>query len=319
MPRKSTSESTAGGRRKRLAAAASVIPLAIGLASTQIPGSPAVATRAGIAQPLSCSLAFDGLAQHHPIDDSCGADGNAAEDTPQAAQNDAKNNFCSPGPPVNVTFDALRQLQDAAAKRVTFGGDNSLPDDRSELSDLPTTAGRLGEGMQVRVAAFIMDAHYSNVSNGESVNCKTHGKESNDIHIVLSETSDETDQCNSATAEMSPHSRPDLWNPDVLNETDTSIFSKGGAKHMFRFTGQLFFDASHKPCSHGKGSPKRSTLWEIHPVYAVQICIEPNNQCAVDSDANWQSLTDFAAAANGETRLRLPETRLRPARLDTGY
>jgi len=77
---------------------------------------------------------------------------------------------------------------------------------------------------------------------------------------------------------------------------------------MFRFTGQLFFDASHKPCRNGRGSPKRSTLWEIHPVYGVEICIDPNMQCTVDSDANWQQLIDFAAEAGNETRLHWPDT-----------
>lgn len=302
----STSSSSAGGRRKRLAAAASVVPLAIGLASTQLPSGRAKLPVAAMIAP-ACTLPFASLEQNHPIDDSCGPDGSASADTPQSQQNDAKNNFCAAGPPVNVNFDVLRQLQEAAANNVTFGSDRSLPDDRSQLQNLATSIGSLGEGTEARVAAFIMDAHYSNVSRGESVNCKTGGNESNDIHIVLAETSDEADECNSATAEMSPHFRPDLWNPDILNETDTSIFQRGGPKHMFRFTGQLFFDASHRPCSNGKGSPKRSTLWEIHPVYGVEICIDPSNQCTVDSDVNWQSLADFAAAANSETRLHLPD------------
>jgi hypothetical protein len=279
--------------------------LAIGLASTQLPSGRVKPPLAEALAP-ACTLPFASLEQHHPIDDSCGPDGAASADTPQSLQNDAKNNFCAAGPPVNVNFDVLRQMQQAAANNVTFGSDRSLPDDRSQLLNLSTSAGSLGEGTEARVAAFVMDAHYSNLGKGESVNCKTGDKESNDIHIVLAETSDETDQCNSATAEMSPHFRPDVWNPDVLNEKDTSIFQSGSPKHMFRFTGQLFFDASHRPCSNGKGSPKRSTLWEIHPVYAVDICIDPSGQCTVDNDVNWQSLADFAASVNSETRLRLP-------------
>ena len=43
-----------------------------------------------------------------------------------------------------------------------------------------------------REAVFIMDAHYSNVGSGESVNCKGTG---NDIHIVLAESADEKDEC----------------------------------------------------------------------------------------------------------------------------
>jgi hypothetical protein len=308
----SSSATPASSRRKRITAAATAIPLAIGLASTQLPSSRATAPAEAIFAP-ACTVPFASLEQHHPLDDSCGVDGNASADTPQGQQNEAKNNFCAAGSPVNVNFDVLHQLQEVAASRVTFGSDRSLPKDRSELLNLPTTAGSLGEGTVVRVAAFIMDAHPSNASSGgESVNCKTNGAENNDIHIVLAESSDETDQCNSATAEMSPHLRPDLWNPEVLNERDTNIFPNGGPKHMFRFTGQLFFDASHKPCTNGRGSPKRSTIWEIHPVYAVEICIDPNMQCTVDSDANWQQLIDFAAEASSQTRLHWPDTEMQP-------
>ena len=58
-----------------------------------------------------------------------------------------------------------------------------------------------------------MDAHYSNLGSGESVNCKRPDQESNDIHIVLGQTAEEKDECNSVTAEMSPQFRPAVWDP----------------------------------------------------------------------------------------------------------
>jgi hypothetical protein len=287
--------------------AATLLPLALGLAAPNarhrpikpdVPTAPAVvATAVG----SSCTLPFDAIKQHHPIDDSCTADGAAKPDTPQSAQNDAKNNFCSTSAPVNIDFDVLRQLQQDAAKPgsgITFGSDGQLPKDRTVLRNLPTKAGSFSEGDVVRIVAFVIDAHGSNLSGGESVNCKQSNAENNDIHIVLGQNGPNDDECLSVTAEMSPHFRPEVWSPDVLNQHNA---------HLYRFTGQLFFDASHRPCSGGKGSPKRSSLWEVHPVYAVDICTDKNNACKVDSDENWVSLAEQEGEEPSETRLWLPD------------
>jgi len=290
-----------------LVSAATLVPLAIGLAGNLSPSGVGTETRhrggGGVSGTpvISCTLPFNAIKQHHPIDDSCSADGAAQPDTPQSAQNDAKNNFCSTGTPVNIDFDVLHQLQADAAKPgsgITFGSDPQLPKDRSLLRDLPTKVGPLSEGAVVRLVAFVMDAHYSNVGKGESVNCKQPDRESNDIHIVLADNSKEVDECNSVTAEMSPHFRPDVWDPTNLNQKNA---------HLYRFTGQLFFDGSHRPCSGGKGSPKRSSLWEVHPVYALDICIDPGNNCKVDSDENWISFAEEMGVVPSETRLRLPD------------
>jgi hypothetical protein len=285
--------------------AATVLPLAIGLANTAVrPSHPsAVSTGAGAIQ-LACVLPFDAIKQHHPIDDSCGPDGNSAANSARSAQNDVKNNFCASGPPMNLTFQDFRQLMQAAAARVTFGSDSKLPVDRSLLRAFPSSAGTVGEGTVVRLAAYVLEGHYSNVGKGESVNCNKGDKASNDIHIVLEENANDTKPCDSVTAEMSPHFRPDLWDPSVLNQIGIKQNPTGGAR-LYRFTGQLFFDASHSPCSGGTGpNPQRSSLWEIHPVYQVEVCAHENNDCTNDNDANWESLVDFASGNSTESRLR---------------
>lgn len=276
-----------------------MLPLALGLAGNMISPkagteSHAAAARGGAIK-LVCTLPFQSIEKHHPVDGSCPANGAAPLNTPQAAQNQAKNNFCASGTPVNIDFKVLKELQDVANTRgISFGGDSQLPADRSQLRNLPTSAGSLGEGTMVRLAAFIIDAHYSNVGKGESVNCKQPDKESNDIHIVLGEKSNHDDECSSVTAEMSPHFRPEAWDPNDLNVRNA---------HLYRFTGPLFFDASHRPCSGGKGSPKRSSIWEVHPVYAVDICADAANNCKVDSDENWVSFAEQVGASSSETRL----------------
>ncbi len=287
-------------KKNPLLSAATMLPLAIGLAST-IPSArlaPKTTGAAGTAHMVvSCTLPFDDIKVHHPLDDSCGPTGNEkTATTAQALQNLAKNNFCAAGAPIDIDFDVLHQLQKDA--ETAFAGHHALPKDRSVLRAFPTKLGSIGEGAVVRLAAFVIEAHISNKSGGESVNCKKSGNENNDIHIVLGDKSNHETHCDSVTAEISPHFRPDVWDADVLNQHN---------EHLYRFTGQLFYDASHVPCSGGTGpNPQRSSLWEIHPVYAVDICLDPGNKCTVDKDENWAPLSEQVHAESTETRLRLP-------------
>ena len=301
-------------KRKRvhpLVAAAALGPLAIGLLTPQTPATP-VTPRGAVVSEVgsSCILPFDSIKQTHEIDSSCQATGTASSDT-QAAQNEAKNNFCATGVPANLNFANFVQLQQAAENAgVPFGGNSSLPPNRAALHNLLALSGQgsIGEGSVVRLAAFVMDAHYSNVSKGESVNCQHPGNENNDIHIVLGQNPvplgqkpTEAQECASVTAEISPHFRPDVWVPASLNQNNA---------HLFRFTGQLFFDAAHRPCVGGTGpNPKRVAIWEIHPVYAVDICVDPGNGCTVANEQNWVPLSDFAGgqSSENETRLWLPD------------
>jgi len=295
-------------KKNPLVTAGTLLPLALGLGMNAAgPTKPAAHARGGgtargAPLTISCTLPFASIERPHPIDDACPASGNSPAGSPQAMQNQAKNNFCAAADkPVNIDFDVLHQLQqDVSTNGISFGSDPQLPKDRSLLRQLPTKAGSIGEGTVVRLAAFVINAHASNVGSGESVNCKRPDAESNDIHIVLGQNSNQDDECSSVTAEMSPHFRPDIWDPTTLNQNNA---------HLYRFTGQLFFDASHRPCTGGTGpNPKRSSLWEIHPVYAVDICTDASNNCVVDSDANWVSLSDFVGAGtpSPETRLRMP-------------
>lgn len=211
-----------------------------------------------------CKLPFAAIEERHPVDDDCAAEGDATKDDHQA-QNKAKNNFCGTNKPIPVTMSTFVQLQRKAEEEdIPFGGPNKLPPDRSVLYNLLSTSqGKLGEGTVVSLVAVVIDARHSNLSRGESVNCKTSGKEGNDIHIELGKSVDD-DPCTSVTAEISPHFRPSTW--DDFDSTDF------GSRPV-KMTGQLFFDASHSPCRGDKrASPARISIWEIHPVYAIEVC-----------------------------------------------
>lgn len=104
-------------------------------------------------------------------------------------------------------------LQRAAEDDDVLGFNYGVPSNRDMLHDLHTTTegDTIGEGSVVMVAAFIADAHYSNVSSGETVNCNLTGRNNNDMHIELVQDRGESDTCKSITAEITPHFRPDIW------------------------------------------------------------------------------------------------------------
>lgn len=240
--------------------------------------------------------AFPFTAVQHPIDSGdakCGIEGRSASDDANHAQNRAKNNFCATGDPVTLVQDDFVKLQKAVQDAgIPSGSTKSLPPDRKVLHDLYTTAGgaKVGEGTKVRFVAFILKAHYSDTNTGEAVNCGLPGNEPNDIHIptVQATTGPGAEECQSVTAEMSPHGRPSGWTPKALVGLGAPV----------RITGQLFFDGSHKPCTPDKPrNPKRVASWEIHPVYAVDVCTASTlADCPIGDDSKWHPLGAAAAA-----------------------
>ena len=254
----------------RIVFTALVVPVLIGF----------VATASANDFKPGCVIPFQAIEEEHPIDRDCAIEGAGSGDA-HHAQNKAKNNFCATGQPVEVTVSSFLDLQQAAEDHgIPFGSSKSLPPDRSVLKNLLQRRGgtTLGEGTKVQLVAFIVDAKNSNVSKGESVNCKKGGKERNDIHISLAKKPTDA-LCKTVTAEMSPHLRPAAWDRENLDTL---------AHRPVRITGQLFFDASHKPCTAGKkASPARASNWEIHPVYKIEVFDVPSSR--------FISLEDWAA------------------------
>jgi hypothetical protein len=146
---------------------------------------------------------------------------------------------------------------------------------------------------------------YSNTSSGESVNCGIHGAEANDIHLALAKTKTEPDECNSFTAEITPHFRPAEWVVlSTLHKTTTKTAAERIAAwdldRPLRITGQMMMDGSHKPCTPGHPqSPKRISVWEIHPVYAVDVCKKKSiSSCRAGVVSDWVALDVWLADDN---------------------
>jgi hypothetical protein len=225
-------------------------------------------------------MPFNG--QRNPaIDDHCGIQGGSSNSAKQA-QSRAKNNLCaSSGPSQPVTYQDFKDLQAKASAQ-----DLTNLADRSPLT-------KLGEGRYVEYVAFIQEAHYSDVAKGEAVNCNIPGDDTNDIHIVLVQHQTD-DPCLSTTAEMIPHYRPGSW-------TDKSLMTV--RQHPIKVRGPLFYDDSHTPCTGAsRPNPKRVSLWEIHPVYSLQVCrLLDLDQCRSSTNASdWIALEDWSSDPNAD-------------------
>jgi hypothetical protein len=247
-----------------------------------------------------CPIPFANPSSGLAIDGSCPINGLADPKSAEGLQNMAKNNFCATGPAITVTPAILGKLQ-AATKGVTFGGEAEVPTDRTLLHKGFAVDGvTYHEGQLVRMAAFIIETHPADLSSGENVNCKKTDALENDVHMALG-TAHGANECTSVTAELSPHSRPTQWKP-LFDVAKAKAGTAGPAitKTPIRVQGQLFFDASHKICNGStavSGNPARQSLWEIHPVYQVDVCKNSTlAACKVDDDTVWTPLDPPAPA-----------------------
>ena len=113
-------------------------------------------------------------------------------------------------------------------------------------------------------------------------------------------------ECGSITAEVIPRRRPELWHflGNLSKKGKTTSLTNAQTKitgwdlnRPLRITGQLFFDASHLTCANGKkvgGQPPRASNWEIHPVYAIDVCTNTSLAgCAFDRDDVWVPLHEW--------------------------
>lgn len=253
---------------------------------------------------------------HQPqrIDSLCGNTG-CFKSPANDQQNAMKNNFCAPvSKIIPVTLKAFADLNAASNNEPTIPK-GEPPPSRTKLANIITlgSGAKLGEGATVTFVGFVLDARHSNVDNndpltkgnGESVQCNLLGCAYNDIHITLAEDPSEKAMCNTIVAEIIPHYRPPAW--DLFDSPDYASFLK---THPVKISGQLFFDGSHVACtSEGKAgfNPitkhadfERLALWEIHPIYAIDVCKHTDKaQCRASDQSAWFPFTEL------KTRLKL--------------
>ena len=279
---------TAQSRRRKLASAATMLPLALGLAGNvstpaASPTPPAAVESATEAPGIETGFAQTCSAPFFPTDTatvmdqtSCGVAGKGGAET---WQNEAKNNFCASGDANNPALTSIPELIALQTKaqqipNINFGNPRSHP-----LASSPgpvqnrASLQALGEGSLVQLIGYVRTARQE---GAESVNCGTNVPNAaayHDIHIsiVLSPADAE---CSGVVVEMVPHHRPAAWTPQLVNQV-------AAANLLVRVTGQRMFDSSHTPCQNGSaisGDPARISLWEVHPIYRFEVC--PQGNCA---------------------------------------
>jgi hypothetical protein len=151
---------------------------------------------------------------------------------------------------------------------------------------------KIGEGNYAQLTGFLAIAESTSGppkanSSGESVNCRLKGTDNNDFHInvVSSPTSKEFD---GVVVEMIPQERDAGWTLPKLKQAQKN-------KMQVRIRGHLMLDNKHRVNGLASddigGQPKRSSLWELHPVMAFDVCIQ--KKCSANSDTGWEALEDW--------------------------
>jgi hypothetical protein len=266
---------------------------------------------------VNCSLPFNGGASRD-IDQHCPNQG-CTQSLPDITQNLIKSNLCATGTPVRISFNSIDRLQQdvdqmvahhqitygrrATPKKASTSSGPPQPKDRPKIGsgklstvDKDGHSIKIGEGDIVTLEAFVLDAKHDDTFpfgfGGETVNCKNSLLEWNDIHIALGQTA-QAKECDSVTAEIIPHFRPPVWERFDSNScTAQHVTNPLPVKGLrVRITGQLFFDGSHLPSTCSKpapgGNPLRRAVWEIHPVYKIEVFDTSSSQ--------FISLEDWAA------------------------
>ncbi len=248
------------------------------------------------------------------IDSLCGNTG-CDKGPANNEQNAMKNNLCAPVDRITpVTLKTFAALGDASTNEPTIPK-GEPPPSRAKLANIIKlgNSSKLGEGKTVTFVGFVLDARHSNVDkdnpltkgNGESVQCNLLGCAYNDIHITLAEDPNEKALCNTIVGEIIPHYRPPAW--DLFDSPDYTGYFK---THPVKISGQLFFDGSHVPCKEGKAgfNPARDNakdferlaLWEIHPIYAIDVCKHTDkSRCSMADKTAWFPFSEL------KSRLRL--------------
>jgi hypothetical protein len=284
-------------RSKTAASAATLLPLAIGLAMNgagklhneqpQAPGPAMSVTRtASFAAKTKTKGCVQALSQ-------CPANGCAdpQQQPEHAVFNEAKRHIPDTSTdPIQLTVPAdFETLEQVAEEMVGSGGEIGS---RAPLVNITQIGHKsVGEGSFVRVFGFLVtDPLGPHPNTGESVNCNLHGEANNDIHIPLAASADDTDY-QGIVVEMIPQGRTDPgWNSATLARV---------AKQKLEVwvEGQLFYDNEHLVNNDAddpkSGQPARTSLWEVHPITTFLVCASGTN-CSHSNKQEWSDLSKFA-------------------------
>lgn len=211
------------------------------------------------------------------------------EGSAHALGNILKHTMPPAGTPIKLTLDDFGQLQDQATELV--GQNKDLDQEaRNKLRELSLKSSNktVSEGNLVELTGFLIGLpNRPGASGAESVNCRLTGTANVDFHIPLGRNADDS-EFEGIVVEMIPQGRNEEWTTKKLKRA-----AREARPVIVR--GQLFYDNKHfvndDPDEPRGGQPKRFSLWEIHPVSALLVCMAPNKRCTKLSQ--WKRLEDL--------------------------
>jgi hypothetical protein len=193
-----------------------------------------------------------------------------------ALLNTIKRRVPKPGTAIRITFRDLMALQDQAGD--LFEPKHAIPpDERDQLRGLELANGdKISEGDLVELVGFVIGLPDRPAPSGpESVNCRISGAENNDFHIPIAADPKDS-EFEGIVIEMIPQGRDAGWTTKKLKRIARE-------ERPVVVRGQLFYDNKHRvndnPAEPLHGEPKRSSLWEIHPVTEFFVCMTASKKC----------------------------------------
>jgi hypothetical protein len=210
-----------------------------------------------------------------------------ADDSDAGLRNMAKRHLPVGATPVTLDLLAFAALQDDVNSRFTDAhtSKTQFHPDRQALMNRPAGHLTVSESELVQVAAYLNAVH---PEKKESVNCG--GTDGADIHINLGAQG--SSEWSGIVVEMIPQ----LGRPVGWDSADIARVRAAGLQVLV--VGGLTYDNEHlinDDSTNAKaGQPKRSTLWEIHPITAFYLCEAA--ACDPEDHAQWTPLTTWAKA-----------------------
>lgn len=202
-------------------------------------------------------------------DGQCPLIGCAQPGTSEAEANLARNTHVARNARLySLSIDDFEELQ-LAANRIGLQGFAIAVGERRRYEKL-LAAGRsnekIGDGARVEFTGFIVGTPHARRT--DSANCRAVGRENNSFRFHLAALPDDT-EFDAILAELIPRGRHQLWTLERLRRI-------AQLRKPVRVTGKLFYDSKHfvnsDPTNELQGSPRRLSLWEIHPVSEFWVC-----------------------------------------------
>jgi hypothetical protein len=303
------------------------LALAVGAAS---PGGPSatVATvssssatvagiKAGDLQVAQCDDVQDSAECHAKYRSGC----NSSSQTYDAYLNFVKNTIDFSGAAQPASFwDKLEQFQAKEQQLQDLEQKQGVKLGKGNHDSFAEPLKNLGEGSLQGALGYLYAIAPETGGTGETSNCKLSQNESDvDFHIFIGfdpnraaeiltspNSAKLADKGKSIVVEMTPHYRA-AFQP---NWTSEAVKSVRGRK--VKVIGQLMVDNDHNDTKDNCGLTGatsncwRATVWELHPVTMLQVCMAADNNCDLNS-SNWVDLEKLSSGAAGTPERRTPK------------